>query len=173
MSFGGTGDGTPGNAADRPSRSARTGLASHPIPALAAVLSLVAACATTADLREARGTGLLRVFEGSFEDVFTAAVESVRGLGLEIDKVNEEERWIAATRYPDRMGPGAPEEAVSIQADQGERVGVFVDSVAPGRWEVEVVTRRTFALDPSKLEWAEEIFFSMRARLDPERRLVP
>lgn len=130
-------------------------------------------CATIPDLREARGTGLTEIFEGSFDEVFTAAVESVRGLGLEVDRVNEDERWIAATRYPQRMGPGAPEDALSVQADQGERVGVFVDSVAPDRWEVEVVTRRTFALDPSKLEWAEEIFFSMRARLDPERRLVP
>lgn len=167
MNSGGTGDGTPGSAADHPSRSARDGLPSHPTSALVAALLLIAACATTADLREARGTGLTRDFEGSFEDVFTAAVESVRGLGLEVDRVNEEERWIAATRYPDRMGPGAPEEAVSIQADQGERVGVFVDSVAPGRWNVEVVTRRMFALDPSKLEWAQDIFFSMESRLEP------
>lgn len=144
-----------------------------PVALLAWAALLGPACATIPDLREARGTGLTRVFEGSFDDVFTAAVESVRGLGLEVDRVNEDERWIVATRYPQRMGPGAPEDALSVQADQGERVGVFVDSVAPDRWEVEVVTRRTFALDPSKLEWAEEIFFSMRARLDPERRLVP
>lgn len=149
----------------------RTGRAARSEAAgLLAGCFLLAACATTANLKEARGTGLTRTFEGGFEEVFTAAVESVRGLGLQVDEVNEEEGWIAATRHPTGPGPGAPEDAVSVQADQGERVGVFVEGAAPGRWEVEVVTLRLFELDPSKLEWAEEIFFSMEMRLDPEGR---
>lgn len=132
---------------------------------------LVTGCATTASLKEARGTGLARVFQGSLEEIWQAAVESVQGLGFERVRANEEERWIAAVRYPSGPGFGAPENAVSLQVDQGERVGVFLDSIAPGRWRVEVVTVRLFALDPAKLEWAEEIFFSMATRLDPERHL--
>lgn len=139
----------------------------------AAVALLLAACATAASLRDARGMGPTRDFEGSFEEVWQAAVESVRALGISIDRANEEERWIAATRHPSGPGPGAPEEAVSVQADQGERVGVFVDSVALGRWRVEVVTLRLFALDPAKIDWSEDIFFSMALRLDPGSLRIP
>lgn len=149
------------------------GGSTQPLSALAAGVALVAAaaCATTTDLREARGTGAVRTFEGAFDEVFTAAIESLRGLGMTVDRAHQGERWIAATRRPGELGPGAPEEAVSIQSDQGERIGVFFDSVAPERWEVEVVTVRLFKLDPSRLDWAEEVFFSMEMRLDPEGRI--
>ena len=137
----------------------------------AALLVTVAACATTGDLRNAEGTGTTRFYEAPFEAVWQAALEAIDTYGLQLDRADDFDRFIAATHLPDRTGTGREEE-VAVTADQGERIGIFVDSVAPGIWGVEVVTKRRFALDPQRLGWAQDIFYVIerrlgRARVDP------
>lgn len=138
---------------------------------IAALVVVGPACATTGDLRNAEGTGTTRFYEAPFEAVWQAALEAVDAYGLKLDRADDFDRFIAATHVPDRTGTGREEE-VAVTADQGERIGIFVDSVAPGVWGVEVVTRRRFALDPERLGWAEDIFYAIerrigRARVDP------
>lgn len=133
-------------------------------PALPALL-LLAACATTGSLREQRGQGLTRFYEAPFQQIWEAAVHAVEANGLRLDLTDRSERFIAATHLPpdDRLGP--PDESVSVSADQGERIGIFVDSVAPGTWGVEVVTRRRFALDPTAQDWTGAIFAALEREL--------
>lgn len=123
-----------------------------------------AACATTGDLRDAEGTGTTRFYEASFEPLWQAALEAVDAYGLKLDLADDFDRFIAATHLPERTGTGREDE-VAVTAEQGERIGIFIDSVAPGVWGVEVVTRRRFALDPERLSWAKDIFSVIERRI--------
>lgn len=134
-------------------------------------LLLLAGCASTASLLEHRGEGVTRFYEASFRDLWKAARTSIEANGLRLEEASEYHRYILAVHPPER-GPGAPEDAVAIQSDQGERIGVFVDSVGPGRWAVEVVTRRRFPLDPNRLSWAEDIFWVIEHELGAGTRVT-
>lgn len=141
----------------------------HSCRVLAMVLVLAAAaCATLDDLRRAEGTGTTRFYEAPVEALWQAALEAVEANGLRLDRADDFDRFIAATHAPERTGTGREEE-IAVTADQGERVGIFIDSVAPGVWGVEVVTRRRFALDPARVGWAEDIFYVIERRLDDAR----
>ncbi|MFQ5679273.1 MAG: hypothetical protein ACE5HP_07420 [Gemmatimonadota bacterium] len=103
--------------------------------------------------------------------MWQASLNAIPANGLQLDRANEYERWILATHYPTPSGSGLREEEVTLEADQGERIGVFVDSIGPNRWSVEVVTVKRFALDPAKLEWADDIFWVIERDLNPEGRI--
>ena len=60
---------------------------------------------------------------------------------------------------------------MSVSANQGERIGIFVDSVAAGTWGVEVVTRRRFALDPTAQDWKGAIFAALERELGDRVRV--
>lgn len=137
--------------------------------ALAALL-LALACATASSLRDARGEGTTRFYEADFEVLWEAALRAVRANGLRLDERDAYDRYILATNAPQRGG-GMDDERVVVDADQGERIAVFVDSVGPGKWGVEVVTKRAFALDPGKTEWAKDIFYVIERELGDEARL--
>ena len=134
----------------------------------AALLVAAAACATTGDLRNAEGTGTTRFYGAPFEAVWQAALEAIDTYGLQLDRADDFDRFIAATHVPDRTGTGREDE-IAVSADQGERIGIFVDSVAPGVWGVEIVTRRRFALDPQRLSWAQDLFSVIERRLGQAR----
>lgn len=138
----------------------------------AALLAAVGAmaCATTQSLREARGDGVTRFYEAEFGALWEAALHAVEANGLRLDEKDDHERYIVASNPP-RRGGGMDEDRVVVDADQGERIAVFVDSVAPGKWGVEVVTRRTFALDPGKTSWAEDVFWVIERDLGDAARL--
>lgn len=145
---------------------------SVPTTAAVALLATALGCASTQNLRQSRGEGTTRYYEAPFERVWRAAVEAIEANGLRLDEADDHERFIAATHLPDRTGTGREDE-VAVTADQGERIGVFVDSVAAGVWGVEVVTKRRFALDPNRLGWAEDIFYVIEQRLDGARVTPP
>lgn len=145
---------------------------SVPTPAALVLLVTALGCASTQNLRQSRGEGTVRYYEAPFERVWQAAVEAIGANGLRLDEADEYERFIAATHLPDRTGTGREDE-VAVTADQGERIGVFVDSVAAGVWGVEVVTKRRFALDPNRLGWARDIFYVIEQRLDGARVTPP
>ena len=128
------------------------------------------ACATTQSLREARGDGVTRFYEADFGALWEAALHAVEANGLRLDEKDEHDRYIVATNAPQRGG-GMDDDRVVVEADQGERIAIFVDSVAPGTWGVEVVTRRTFALDPGKTSWAEDVFWVIERDLGDAARL--
>lgn len=135
------------------------------------------ACATTGSMLDARGEGVTRFYETTFDTLWRAARHAIRANGLRTDETSEYDRYIVATNPPDRGGGGFDEDRVAVEADQGERIAVFIDSLAPRTWSVEVVTRRRFALDPGKTPWAEDIFWVIErdlaegARLEAEEAL--
>lgn len=147
----------------------KTRLAVH----AAALAALAGACATTGNMLDARGEGVTRFYETSFDSLWRAARHAVAANGLRTDRASEYERYIIATNVPDRGGGGMDDDRVVVEADQGERIAVFVDSLAPRTWSVEVVTKRQFALDPGKTPWAEDIFWVIERDLGEEARVEP
>lgn len=160
----------PGEAPLREARG-RRGPGGRRVALAALVLALLGACATTAGLREQRGQGLTRFYEAPLERVWEAALRAVEANGLRLDRADRGDRFIAATHLPTGDPVGEPDESVAVSADQGERVGIFVDSVAPGAWSVEVVTRRRFALDPTAQDWTRAVFRVIERELGPDARL--
>lgn len=143
-------------------------------PSRAVLLTLVAAavgCATIGGVRSLRGDGVTRYYEAPLETVWRAALEAVEANGLRLDDENRHEGYIVATHVPEEQPSMAPDESVAASADQGERVGIFVDSAGPGVWAVEVVNRRRFALDPSTTDWTEDVFWVIEKRLGGEARI--
>lgn len=143
------------------------------LPPLAIVLAALAAvaCATTGGMLDDRGEGVTRFYETTFDSLWAAARSAVRANGLETDDENRSERYIVATNPPDRQ-TDFDEERVAVDADQGERVAIFVDSLGPRTWGVEVVTRRQFALDPGKTPWAKDVFWVVERYLGGGARVL-
>lgn len=141
--------------------------------ARALLLTLLAAalgCASAADVRSQRGDGVTRYYEAPFEAVWRAALDAVEANGFRLDVEERAEGAIVATRLPDRPDM-APDESMAVSADQGVRIGIFVDSAGPGVWAVEVVNRRRFALDPGTADWTEDVFWVIERRLGEDARL--
>lgn len=141
--------------------------------ARALLLTLLAAalgCASVGDVRSHRGEGVTRYYEAPFEAVWRAALDAVEANGLRLDTENSSEGYIVATHLPGRPGM-APDESMAVSADQGERIGIFVERAGPGVWSVEVVNRRRFALDPGTTNWTEDVFWVVEKRLGEEARL--
>lgn len=134
------------------------------------LLAALAACATTGSLRQQRGEGLTRFYAAPLEEIWDAALHAVRANNLRLDRADRGERFIAATHLPSGDQVGPPDESVSVSADQGERVGIFVDSVTADTWSVEVVTRRRFALDPTAQDWTKAVFLALERELGPDAR---
>ena len=136
-----------------------------------ALLAPAAGCATVGDVRSLEGEGITRYYEAPREAVWTAALGAVEANGLRLDAENDAEGYIVATHLPSGQPDMAPEESMAASADQGERIGIFVDRAGPGVWAVEVVNRRRFALDPSTTDWTEDIFWVIERRLGEDARL--
>lgn len=131
--------------------------------AVAIALGLAAgACVTGVRMLDTRGTGIVRCYFAP-EDTLWAAVESgVRESGLVLERLDPENGIVLARSYrPEEVDP----EEMALEADQGERVAIFVDPEGISVWAVEIVNRAAFALDPTPRDWTEALFFTIEARL--------
>lgn len=131
--------------------------------ALAVALGLsAAACVTGVRMLDTRGTGIVRCYYAQ-EDTLWAAVESgVRESGLVLERLDRENGVALARSYrPEEVDP----DEMALDADQGERIAIFVDPEGISVWAVEIVNRAVFALDPTPRDWTESLFFTIEARL--------
>jgi hypothetical protein len=130
--------------------------------ALTGLATVLAGCVTTQRILRDRGQGEVRCYLGSFERVWEATEEAVRWTGLVIEVADTAQGHLLARNYePTIQDP----EHMAVDADAGERVGVFLDSAGVGLWAVEVLSRRVFALDVSARDWTPHVFQAIEARL--------
>jgi hypothetical protein len=133
-----------------------------PWQALIGIAIALAGCVTGQRVLQDRGVGEVRCYRGSFEQVWGAAERGVRWVGLVIEVADTAQSHILARNYePDVLDP----ERMAVDADAGERVGVFLDSAGPDLWAVEVVSRRVFALDISARDWTPDVFAAIETQL--------
>lgn len=129
---------------------------------LASIAIAVAGCVTGQRVLQDRGEGEVRCYRGSFEQVWGASDRGVRWVGLVVEVADTAQGHLLARSYePEVLDP----EQMAVDADAGERVGVFLDSAGVNLWAVEVVSRRIFVLDVSARDWTPDVFAAIEAQL--------
>lgn len=137
------------------------------LPWLIGLAISLAGCVTTQRVLRERGEGQVRCYRGSFEEVWTAAERGVRWVGLVTEVADTTQGQLIARSYePEVQDP----ERMAVDADAGERVGVFLERAGSGVWAVEVVSRRIFTLDISARDWTPEVFSAIEAQLPDSAR---
>lgn len=122
----------------------------------------LAGCVTTQRVLRERGEGEVRCYLGPFEEMWAAAEEGIRRVGLVIEVADTAQGALMARNYePEVLDP----EQMAVDADAGERVGVFLERAGAGLWAVEVVSRRIFPLDISARDWTPDVFLALEAQL--------
>jgi hypothetical protein len=121
--------------------------------AAAALLLSATGCATTADARNAKGTGLARVHAAPFEEVWRELPPTLMALSLGVSEVDKAGGCVLAT-----SGWSA--------FSYGEVVAVFAEPAAEaGRTRVEVVSKRVVATTVLAHSWENDIHDKLAERL--------
>jgi hypothetical protein len=113
-------------------------------------------CATLADAKQARGTGMSVSYAATFEEIWTALPTAVTQAGLEFVAANRDDRSVLAQRGLTAFS-------------YGENVAIFVDSAAQQKQRVEIVSKKSMATNVFAPDWAKPIF----AELDKKFRRAP
>jgi uncharacterized protein YceK len=122
------------------------------LAAFAAVL-LTSGCATLADAKSAKGTGIAREYTASMDKVWDTIPAVLAELQLPLVSQNRTEGTILAQR--------------GITAfSYGENVAIFVESVGGvTRTRVEIVTKRAMATNVFAPDWSTEILDKLGEKL--------
>jgi len=142
-------------------------------PAALLLASGLLACASTTSLFEDRGpggAGVIRHYRVPFESVWEAVQASVRFNGFEVVEASRVNGYVLARTPGTNQGPGVREDEMAVTADAGERVAIFVDSIAPDVSSVEVVSKRRFALDVTPRNWTRDVFQAIEWELPDDSR---
>lgn len=102
-------------------------------------------CATVADARAERGTGVIVVYAASFDEVWSALPAAMKELELKVAADNKTEGYLLA-------------ESGASAFSWGERIAVFVERVGTsGGIRVEVVSKRAVGANITATDWAPKI----------------
>jgi uncharacterized lipoprotein len=104
----------------------------------------VGGCSTIADARNARGRGTSRIYNASFDTVWSIAPKAINELGLSVAGENKEEGYILGQKGLTAFS-------------YGENVAVFVEKVNDERTKVEVVSKKTLATNVIAWNWEKPI----------------
>jgi hypothetical protein len=130
-----------------------------------AVLALgvaLAGCVTGVRMFDTRGTGIVRCYHASEDELWAALERGVVETGLVLERLDRDNGIVLAHSYrPDEVDP----EEMALDADQGERIAVFVAAEGIDVWGVEIVNRAIFALDVTPRDWTAALFFTIEKRL--------
>jgi uncharacterized membrane protein YraQ (UPF0718 family) len=104
----------------------------------------VCGCSTIGDARKARGQGMSRIYNASFDTVWAAAPKALNELGLSIAGENKGEGYILGQKGLTAFS-------------YGENVAVFVEKVNVEQTKVEVVSKKTLATNVFAWNWEKPI----------------
>jgi uncharacterized protein YceK len=118
-----------------------------------AVTAFMSGCSTLADARSAKGTGPAREYSASVDEVWKAMPTVLAELSLPLVGDNKAEGYILAQR------------GMTVFSN-GENVAIFVESVnGVTRTRVEVVSKKSMALNVFAPDWSKEILDKLGERL--------
>lgn len=109
------------------------------------LLMIVSGCTTLADSVADRGNGAKRVYDRSFDQVWTKTVESIPAVGLDLVSSDTTQNMILAQRGVTAFS-------------YGENVAVFVEQLSSEQCLVEVVSKRAMATNVIAPDWSWDIF---------------
>lgn len=129
-----------------------------------------AACVTSSNIVDRRGTGETRCYVAPFDALWPAVEDGVRELGLVLERSNRENGILVARTY---QPEDVPPEDMALESSAGERVGVFLDRDSLDDqnrdiWAIEVISRPIFNLDVTARDWTRAVFLAIEARIPDE-----
>lgn len=101
-------------------------------------------CTTLGDARLAKGTGVSRSYEFSFDKTWEAVKCSLNGRGIAIAGENKQEGYIIAQR------------AMNLYSF-GENIAVFVSKREDNKTDVEVVSKRALKTNIVAPDWGQSV----------------
>lgn len=120
------------------------------------VLLILTGCATMADARAAKGSGLSRIFAAPQERVWQAMPSVLTELGLSLAGDNRQEGYILAQRGVTTFS-------------YGENVAIFIEPEAgTAKTRVEVVSKKAVKTQIFAPDWAKDILDKLDQRLAHE-----
>lgn len=122
------------------------------VAALLAAASITG-CASMADATSARGQGMVRVYDQSYDTVWDALTMSVKDTDLTVVSADKATGTLLAKR-------------AMTAFSWGENVAIFVDRVT-GKvsTRVEIVNKRALATNVTAPDWDKTLFKALDARL--------
>ena len=98
------------------------------IPLICLFLAVLAGCASTETVKEARGQGVSRVYEAAYESVYNATLEAAKSRNLEV---------VESDKATGRL---VLSHGVTLWS-WGERIAVFIGRRGSTATEVEIVSK--------------------------------
>jgi len=113
---------------------------------------LLAACATTQSVLQARGTGEKRTFNGDYEAVYEATLRAAGKQGLTLTSADRGSGQILLSHG---MTPWS----------WGERIAIFVTKISDDQTQVEIISKPV--LEPLNFppDWVSKLFDAIGAEL--------
>lgn len=121
----------------------------------AVIACFVTGCATQRQVASSEGLGTRQVYNGTFDQVWRAAIDASQRDGLEVTSSDRATGYISARR------------TVKVHTF-GENVGIWLRGVSPTQTEVEVVSRQAGPPVAWLKNWENEIHRSIAANLTRE-----
>lgn len=120
--------------------------------AMSCTALMLGGCATLADSVKAKGTGIYRVYDKPYDEVWTETIEIIEKSNLELVSKDKEGGQILAIRGANGMS-------------WGENVAIFVSKEGENsRSTVEVVSRRSMATNVFATNWETYILGKLDAK---------
>lgn len=110
-------------------------------------------CTTMKNVETAEGTGHKKVFNSSFDSVWTATLLTLGTLPLNIEKNSKKEGQILAHR------------TVTVTS-WGENVGIFIRKFSNTSTSLEVVSKKVVSGNIFATDWSQEIVEKVSSRLN-------
>jgi S1-C subfamily serine protease len=96
------------------------------------IIVAIAGCATLKDAKDAKGSGLSRIYNAPLENIWETVPKILSEFGLEIVEENKRERYIAAQRR-------------TTGWSWGEKVVIYLEPIGRNQTRVEVISERVLA----------------------------
>ncbi len=125
------------------------------IISLLVVMLIVSACSTTQAVKQSRGKGLRKHYSQSYDEVYSATLETVYNQKLHVEEHDKETGFLYATH------------GVTLWS-WGERIAIYVYKVDDGGTEVEIVSRKVLVPLNFAPDWAKYIFTGIEAELQSQ-----
>ncbi len=116
------------------------------------ILATASGCATLADARAAKGTGMAKTFNADSETVWKTLPGVASSIGLSVVGDNKAEGYMLAQRGMTLMS-------------YGENVAIFIEPVGRSQTKVEVVSKRAMATNIFAPDWAPELLEKLEVAL--------
>ncbi len=116
------------------------------------IIAITLTCVSCAATPKKTASTPSRIYDAPLDEVYHAAIAAFQNLGLEIFKQDQNAGYVEGGRKPGF-------------ARGSERVGVYIESEAPGKTKVSIENRKAFAGMIFAVNWTNKLFQQIDSEL--------